>query len=264
MSEAFVGEIISELQQPAQTEQPKENMSDKNEPLYTFIFYQMLVAVCLLILIILFKLFGGRFYGYTRQAYIDTFDTSLSVTEITKAVKDVFSNDISQTETVNFPRLLDSYVKEVKQTSNLHMSIIESQPESTVYNSLCWPVIGKITDKFGLRDDPFNTKQNDTHNGIDIAADIGTDVRSAMSGFVNISRYDSTYGNYIVITHSDGIKTLYAHLDERLVDVGQTVQKGEVIARSGNTGNSTGPHLHFEILMGGTTRIDPLTLLPDE
>lgn len=89
------------------------------------------------------------------------------------------------------------------------------------------------------------------YNGIDIGAPIGTSVFASLSGTVTLTRggngWNGGYGNYIVIKHSNGIQTLYAHLDSISVSTGQTVEKGQVIGRSGNTGRSTGPHLHFEV-----------------
>lgn len=89
------------------------------------------------------------------------------------------------------------------------------------------------------------------HNGVDFGAPIGTSVYAAMGGVVTLTRTDGGwnggYGNYIVIKHPNGVQTLYAHLDSVSVDKGETVDRGQVIGRSGNTGKSTGPHLHFEV-----------------
>lgn len=89
------------------------------------------------------------------------------------------------------------------------------------------------------------------NNAIDFGANIGTPIYSAMSGIVTLVRGDGAwnggYGNYIVIKHNNGVQTLYAHLNNVSVSKGQNVERGEVIAKSGNTGRSTGPHLHFEV-----------------
>ncbi len=89
------------------------------------------------------------------------------------------------------------------------------------------------------------------YNGIDFGAPIGTAVYAAASGVVTLVRggdaWNGGYGNYIVIKHQNGTQTLYAHLDSIGVNIGQTVDRGDVIGRSGNTGRSTGPHLHFEV-----------------
>jgi murein DD-endopeptidase MepM/ murein hydrolase activator NlpD len=89
------------------------------------------------------------------------------------------------------------------------------------------------------------------HNAIDFGAPVGTTVVAALDGVVTLTRGGDTwnggYGNYIVLKHEDGVQTLYAHLSQILVDADQTVTQGQVIGKSGNTGDSTGPHLHFEV-----------------
>ena len=89
------------------------------------------------------------------------------------------------------------------------------------------------------------------YNGIDIGAPVGTNVFAAIEGVVTLTRggdaWNGGYGNYIVIKHKNGVQTLYAHLDSISVSSGQSVSKGQIIGKSGNTGRSTGPHLHFEV-----------------
>ncbi len=118
-----------------------------------------------------------------------------------------------------------------------------------------------VTSEFGYRTDPF-TGQTSGHGGIDLAVPTGTPVRAALSGTVTVSSYSqSSYGYYIMIDHGDGLATLYGHCSQLLVSVGQTVETGDVIALSGSTGRSTGPHLHFEVRVNGT-RVDPRSYLP--
>ncbi len=112
-------------------------------------------------------------------------------------------------------------------------------------NNWIFPVDGVITDSFGAR--------GGTHKGIDIGADLGTPVYSADSGKVSKSYYSKSYGNVVFVKHGNGYETVYAHLDTRLADINQIVNKGEMIGRVGNTGKSTGAHLHFEIHEGGWT-----------
>lgn len=121
-----------------------------------------------------------------------------------------------------------------------------------------WEAI--VTSEFGYRRDPF-TGEVDGHNGMDLAVPTGTAIRSALAGTVTAARYDSSYGYYVHIDHGDGLSTLYAHCSQLLVRAGQTVQAGEVVARSGSTGRSTGPHLHFEVRVNGQ-RTDPRYYLP--
>jgi len=107
------------------------------------------------------------------------------------------------------------------------------------------PLQGVITSTAGLRFDPFDGKLRH-HNGIDIAAPTGTPVKPVAPGTVVFSGQRSGYGNTVIIDHNDGMKTIYAHHAENLVPEGAEVDCATVIALSGSTGRSTGPHLHFE------------------
>ena len=99
----------------------------------------------------------------------------------------------------------------------------------------------------------FKFRNGRWHKGVDLAVSEGTPVYAADNGKVIVSEWSDSYGNYIIIDHQNGLKTLYAHNSALLVNVGDTVTKGRQIALSGNTGNSTGPHVHFEVHYNGVT-----------
>lgn len=109
---------------------------------------------------------------------------------------------------------------------------------------------------------PYGKKRgNRRHAGVDLRAPIGSPVFSTTGGEVVSSRYSKTYGNVIEVENKEeDVWALYAHLSERLVEEGDQVKRGEVIAKSGNTGRSTGPHLHYEVKVGGVN-INPLHYL---
>jgi len=118
----------------------------------------------------------------------------------------------------------------------------DSLPDSIRINcsNFFVPVRGSITSEFGPRKYRF-------HYGVDLRLNIGDSVRSAFSGKVRIIDYEARgYGNYIVIRHNNGLETVYGHLSAVLVQMNQNVKAGQLIAYGGNTGHSTGPHLHFE------------------
>ena len=118
-----------------------------------------------------------------------------------------------------------------------------------------WPVQGVVTSGFGPR-------WGRMHNGIDIAGPIGTPIHAAAAGVVVSAGWnDGGYGNLVKIQHPNGSVTFYAHNQKVLVQQGQQVRQGEIIAELGSTGNSTGPHCHFEIRPQGQTAVNPLTLL---
>jgi murein DD-endopeptidase MepM/ murein hydrolase activator NlpD len=121
-----------------------------------------------------------------------------------------------------------------------------------------WPLktAKTITSFFGSRVHPITGKANN-HTGIDIAAAGGTSILAAKSGVVITSAYNSSYGNYVVVSHGNGQTTLYAHMRSRAVSEGATVTQGQTIGYVGSTGSSTGNHLHFEVRVNGS-RVDPL------
>ena len=120
-----------------------------------------------------------------------------------------------------------------------------------------WPVTGRLTDRFG-----FKTLSGRWHNGLDIAGPRGDVVVAADSGFVTYAGWTkSGYGNLIVIDHRNGFETRYAHMNVCYVSAGESVAKGTPIGERGNTGNSSGPHLHFEIYYKGV-RKNPELYLP--
>lgn len=115
--------------------------------------------------------------------------------------------------------------------------------------------LARITSDFGHRPNPFG-KGHVFHRGIDMAAPVGTPVQAVATGTVITAKRDRSYGEFVVIDHHNGYRTLYAHNSKLLVRAGDRVKVGQQIAKVGSTGQSTGPHLHFEIHRDGK-RVDP-------
>lgn len=125
--------------------------------------------------------------------------------------------------------------------------------------AMSWPCSGPITSPFGYRTHPiFGTTI--FHAGIDIGVDYGTPIHAADSGVVVYSGWISGYGNAVIIDHGGGVSTLYGHNQSLAVSEGQSVSKGSVIAYAGSTGNSTGPHCHFEVDVNGSP-VNPMGYL---
>lgn len=124
--------------------------------------------------------------------------------------------------------------------------------------SMTWPCpsYSRISSPYGYRTHPISGKRK-LHKGLDIAASSGNPVIAAASGTVVKSYFSSSYGNYVVISHGGGTMTAYAHMTRRLVSAGDRVAAGQQIGTVGSTGNSTGPHLHFEVYSGGST-VNPM------
>ena len=122
--------------------------------------------------------------------------------------------------------------------------------------ALSWPIAGQITSKYGPRRGSF-------HDGLDISAPLGTPILAAASGEVIYSGALRGYGNLVILRHSDGYVTVYAHTQKNLVQEGERVRRGQVIARVGQTGRASGPHLHFEVRKDNLAR-NPLRYLPED
>lgn len=122
------------------------------------------------------------------------------------------------------------------------------------------PISGRITSYYGYRVNPV-TGEYKLHKGIDYAGDYGDSIKASKSGVVEYSGWITGYGNTIILGHGNGVQTLYPHAQTLNVNYGDTVKQGDVIATVGSTGNSTGPHLHFEIRINGEA-VDPLNYIP--
>jgi murein DD-endopeptidase MepM/ murein hydrolase activator NlpD len=122
-----------------------------------------------------------------------------------------------------------------------------------------WPVSGYITSAYGYRKSPF-TGARQFHSGLDIGSPMGAPVRAAMSGRVSYVGWDDAFGNYVVISHHSGYRTLYGHMSVIRTKFGAYVGTGERIGDVGSTGLSTGPHLHFTVYKNGVT-VNPRVLM---
>jgi murein DD-endopeptidase MepM/ murein hydrolase activator NlpD len=130
---------------------------------------------------------------------------------------------------------------------------LQSGPVQGAANGWIWPVNGTLTSPFGYR-------WGRMHEGIDISVPEGTPIHAAKPGRVILAAYTGGYGNYTCVDHGGGLSSCYAHQSSYAVSSGDSVSQGEVIGYSGNTGSSTGPHLHFEIRVNGSA-VDPLGYL---
>lgn len=117
---------------------------------------------------------------------------------------------------------------------------------------LGYPYIGIVNSQYGYRTNPFGGRSYEFHSGIDFKGDIGDPVEATGDGIVEKADYHNGYGKCVMIRHEHGYLSLYGHLSEINVTVGQKVKSGDVIGLVGNTGRSTGPHLHYEIRKNGT------------
>ena len=154
-------------------------------------------------------------------------------------------------ENINVKNVVDN--QEVQRIQN----ILNENINNKNFGKILWPVkSGKITSKFGNRNHPV-LKSVKFHRGVDIAVSLGTPVYAGIKGIVTFAGKRGNYGNLVEIEGSDGIKVRYAHLSKIDVIAGQRVSDGEKVAETGNTGMSTGPHLHYEIIVDDSP-VNPL------
>ena len=176
---------------------------------------------------------GGGSYGLSSYS----FTTSLA--HESKALANKLSNSLGHLTTQAKIKAislqeLDHFFKDQK-------SFLQSTPS-------IWPTRGWVTSGFGYRESPF-TGLRENHEGWDIGARSGSAVRATADGMVTVAGRERGYGKLIEIDHGYGIVTRYGHNSKNLIKVGSKVKRGQIVALVGNTGRSTGPHLHYEILL---------------
>lgn len=215
---------------------------------------------------------GTTYYRY--YAILENQEEKLYVANFEEAEKVV--NDLKEKQTNNIDQITiaekyETQMQELTTTESAVDKLYVETPKVTVASTkktstgsvntstkisstkvnlgiqLIRPVSGVITSRFGV----VSSIRSSAHTGLDIAASRGTTIKAAASGTVTFSGWKGSYGNLLVITHSNGIQTYYGHCDKLYVSAGKSVSQGETIAAVGSTGNSTGPHLHFEIRVNG-------------
>jgi murein DD-endopeptidase MepM/ murein hydrolase activator NlpD len=178
--------------------------------------------------------------GDTLSGLAETYKAS---PEDIKTVNELFSDSIREGTTLFIPGARLDWVNLQEINGDLFI----------------WPITGYITSPYGYRNSPF-TGLRQFHSGIDIGAISGTPIRSAMSGRVIVAGWSDTYGNYVVVSHHSGYRTLYGHMSLIRVKSGEYVSTGQRLGDVGSTGLSTAPHLHFTVYKNGVT-VNPRTLM---
>jgi murein DD-endopeptidase MepM/ murein hydrolase activator NlpD len=198
--------------------------------------------------------------GFGKSIYTEMFDQEVSLSIARKGslgISDLLYRNLSQAGTT-----------EDSQPSNAGHEVEGASPQTSLpatqtvpdegqdISDLQLPVSGSISSSYGLRKDPFS-RQLRAHKGLDIAAPEGMKIVAALPGTVLRAGYESGFGNSVLVQHSGGLQTRYAHLESVSVNPGDTVSSQQVLGTVGKTGRSTGPHLHFEVIRMGVP-IDPL------
>jgi murein DD-endopeptidase MepM/ murein hydrolase activator NlpD len=144
---------------------------------------------------------------------------------------------------------LSSFEKD--QFNYIYQQLLEKKSDLDHTPSI-WPTQGYLIRGYGVKSDPFTGEQK-LHSGLDISNRIGTPVVVTANGVVTSTKYQAGLGNTVVVDHGNGVRTVYGHLSQFKTREGQTVRRGELIGLIGNTGYSTGPHLHYEVIKSGDT-----------
>jgi murein DD-endopeptidase MepM/ murein hydrolase activator NlpD len=143
-------------------------------------------------------------------------------------------------------------VGEIKDYLSQQRNLYVSTPKG-------WPVVGQVSSPYGYREHP-KTGARDFHSGMDIAADPGLPVKATADGIVSFAGWSGGSGNLVALEHGFGYSTFFAHNKLVVVKVGQKVKRGDILSYVGSTGNSTGPHLHYEVWKDGKS-LDPITFI---
>jgi murein DD-endopeptidase MepM/ murein hydrolase activator NlpD len=154
---------------------------------------------------------------------------------------------------------LKEQIKVTMETAGEIKDYLSEQRDIYLSTPVGWPVEGYISSPYGMRMHP-KTGKKDFHGGIDIAAGPGNQVRATADGIVSFAGWSGNNGNLVVLEHGFGYSTFFAHNRKVLVKTGQKVRRGEVIGYVGSTGNSTGPHVHYEIWNDGK-QVNPYKFL---
>ena len=184
-------------------------------------------------------------YGLTRVP-----DTPFSLTNTSEESEETYKDTVDQ---FNF---LEQNSEAVMLASTGALRLVPGMKLANApFIPSLWPVMGRITSRFGERLDPFGG-EGEFHTGLDIASHYGDDVRAAADGVVVWVGNRSGYGRVVIIDHGFGISTWYAHLSAYDIQEGMRVKRGDVIAQEGDSGRATAPHLHFEVRINNAP-VDP-------
>ncbi|MDG0817118.1 M23 family metallopeptidase [Bdellovibrio svalbardensis] len=185
-----------------------------------------------------------------------------------KPLNDQMGELANETTDKDYASLVVRIEKAVKETQLKEQSVIDLWEGLSERQSLLSatpnikPAKGWLTSRFGYRSSPFSGKSV-LHAGLDIAAAPGSPVYAPADGVVTFASYDEGYGKLVSVDHGYGVSTRFGHMSQIYVQVGQRVNKWDVLGAVGNTGRSTGPHLHYEVRINGTP-VDPINYILDE
>ncbi len=201
-----------------------------------------------------------------EKYYVSTFE------EAEKIINELKEKDSNNADQITYALKYNVESKDFSDTDSVVAALYVEKPKPVVYASsgggnfntmanvdydytpisinLIPPVGGLLTSRFGER----SSRRSSVHTGLDIATSTGTPIKACAAGTVTFAGRKGSYGNMIVINHGGGVQTYYAHCSSLVVSVGEKVSQGQVIAKVGSTGNSSGPHCHLEVRVNGVAK----------
>ena len=180
-------------------------------------------------------------WGVGGSYGLSSYSLTTSLTHESKALANRLSNNLGHLTTQ--AKIKTISLQELDHFFKNQKSFLQSTPS-------VWPTRGWVTSGFGYRKSPF-TGLREKHEGWDIGARFGSAVRATADGMITVAGRERGYGKLIEIDHGYGVVTRYGHNSKNLIKVGSKVKRGQIVALVGNTGRSTGPHLHYEVLVNG-------------
>ena len=191
------------------------------------------------------------------KTYVNTLDDA---TKIVDEIKEQFDTEeleldiqINEEYTEDIAKINTDSLQNASITVETAAEEIKEENEAiAVINNVklaVLPVNGRISSRYG----ESSSRRKSTHTGLDIACSSGTDIKVVSKGIITFAGRSGSYGNLVKVDHGEGVETWYGHCSKIYANVGDEVKPGDVIAAVGSTGNSTGPHLHFEIRINGST-----------
>jgi len=234
--------------------------------------------------VLLFGIISTGLFGFIKYdvSYLTKVEAQVQPKIIVQQASLIQQNQPAETKAYNYDRPVSANNSNVKvggpdveefQLTNVETEAEENQMEAQLrtiettsnpeFLPNMWAHLGKINNEFGFRRNPFGGRSYEFHPGLDIDGERGDSVIAPANGVVVKAGWQGGYGNMIEIDHGNGLFTRYGHLSKIGVQVGDAIERGQLIGLIGSTGRSTGPHLHFEIRLGDKA-INPRRFLPPE
>lgn len=223
--------------------------SSKSSRLYVQAFIRVTSLTAGLIVLLSFSVAQADIYRFVTIDGVETFTDTPNTKEAKVVIKDHSVSSSKHRKGSKRQKTHDISLNEVVERA-VTATLVPSEATNNSFEARLPDVGGSITSKVGMRIDPIDGLWRQ-HNGIDIAIPTGTPVKPIAAGVVVYSGSRSGYGNTVLVEHDNGVVTLYAHNSNLMVTQGQAVTPASVLALSGSTGRSTGPHLHFEAWQSG-------------